>query len=31
MLSLALLLNLVGPWLPNWHAIQTPVPTWPCC
>ncbi|KPG95080.1 histidine kinase [Pseudomonas sp. RIT-PI-q] len=24
MLSLALLLNLVGPWLPNWHAIQTP-------
>ena len=24
MLSLALLLNLVGPWLPNWHAMQTP-------
>ena len=24
MLSLALLLNLVGPWLPNWHAVQTP-------
>lgn len=23
MLSLALLLNLVGPWLPNWHAVQT--------
>jgi len=24
MLSLVLLLNLAGPWLPNWHAIQTP-------
>jgi signal transduction histidine kinase/DNA-binding response OmpR family regulator len=24
MLSLILLLNLAGPWLPNWHAIQTP-------
>jgi signal transduction histidine kinase/DNA-binding response OmpR family regulator len=24
MLSLALLLNLAGPWLPAWHAIQTP-------
>jgi CheY-like chemotaxis protein len=24
MLSLALLLNVVGPWLPNWHAVQTP-------
>jgi CheY-like chemotaxis protein len=24
MLSLLLLLNLAGPWLPNWHAIQTP-------
>jgi hypothetical protein len=23
-LSLLLLLNLAGPWLPNWHAIQTP-------
>lgn len=24
MLSLLLLLNLAGPWLPNWHAVQTP-------
>ncbi|QVW23951.1 response regulator [Pseudomonas hormoni] len=24
MLSLALLLNLAGPWLPDWHAVQTP-------
>ena len=24
MLSLVLLLNLAGPWLPDWHAIQTP-------
>ena len=24
MLSMALLLNLAGPWLPDWHAIQTP-------
>ncbi|MEB0226837.1 hybrid sensor histidine kinase/response regulator [Pseudomonas sp. 10S4] len=24
LLSLVLLLNLAGPWLPNWHAIQTP-------
>ena len=24
MLSVILLLNLAGPWLPNWHAIQTP-------
>ncbi|MHC8316384.1 hybrid sensor histidine kinase/response regulator [Pseudomonas sp. LB3P31] len=24
MLSLALLLNLAGPWMPDWHAIQTP-------
>lgn len=24
MLSLALMLNLFGPWLPDWHAIQTP-------
>lgn len=24
MLSLLLLLNLAGPWLPNWHAMQTP-------
>lgn len=24
MLSLILLLNLAGPWLPNWQAIQTP-------
>jgi signal transduction histidine kinase len=24
LLSLALLLNLLGPWLQNWHAIQTP-------
>jgi signal transduction histidine kinase/DNA-binding response OmpR family regulator len=24
MLSLLLLLNLAGPWLPDWHAIQTP-------
>ncbi|CRL49058.1 MULTISPECIES: hybrid sensor histidine kinase/response regulator [Pseudomonas] len=24
MLSLLMLLNLAGPWLPNWHAIQTP-------
>ncbi|RON44041.1 hybrid sensor histidine kinase/response regulator [Pseudomonas frederiksbergensis] len=24
MLSLILLLNLAGPWLPNWHAVQTP-------
>jgi hypothetical protein len=30
-LSLLLLLNLAGPWLPNWHAIQTPVPIWRCC
>jgi signal transduction histidine kinase/DNA-binding response OmpR family regulator len=24
MLSLLLLLNLAGPWLPDWHAVQTP-------
>jgi signal transduction histidine kinase/CheY-like chemotaxis protein len=24
MLSLMLLLNLAGPWLPDWHAVQTP-------
>ncbi len=24
LLSLVLLLNLLGPWLPNWHALQTP-------
>jgi len=24
LLSLLLLLNLAGPWLPDWHAIQTP-------
>ncbi|MNM62334.1 Signal transduction histidine-protein kinase BarA [compost metagenome] len=24
MLSLVLLLNLAGPWLPNWQAVQTP-------
>ena len=24
MISLALLLNLAGPWLPDWHALQTP-------
>ncbi|WPN57384.1 hybrid sensor histidine kinase/response regulator [Pseudomonas sp. P9_31] len=24
LLSLVLLLNLAGPWLPNWHAVQTP-------
>ena len=24
LLSLILLLNLAGPWLPNWHAMQTP-------
>ncbi|MFV0930706.1 hybrid sensor histidine kinase/response regulator [Pseudomonas jessenii] len=24
MLSLLLLLNLAGPWLPDWHALQTP-------
>jgi len=24
LLSLVLLLNLAGPWLPNWHAFQTP-------
>ena len=24
MLSLAMLLNLAGPWLPNWQALQTP-------
>lgn len=24
LLSLLLLLNLLGPWLPNWHAMQTP-------
>jgi len=24
MLSLVLLLNLAGPWLPDWHSIQTP-------
>ncbi|MEX3775300.1 response regulator [Pseudomonas sp. MYb118] len=24
MLSLALLLNLAGPWLPDWHGLQTP-------
>ncbi len=23
-LSLLLLLNLAGPWLPDWHALQTP-------
>ncbi|ALI02075.1 two-component sensor histidine kinase BarA [Pseudomonas sp. FW306-02-F02-AA] len=24
LLSLVLLLNLAGPWLPDWHAVQTP-------
>lgn len=30
MLSLLLLLNLAGPWLPDWHALQTPGLIWHC-